>query len=92
LYRFSCREIIIFVIGPFVKYDFIYATSGFLVKLPKVKSGKAPTLQAVPTNRPDLYEQTGLDEFVCPICRFVAYFVGNGNEELNYHGVIMIIK
>lgn len=40
-------------------------------------------------NRPEFYDQTGLYEFVCSMCRFVAYFVGDGNKELNYHGVRM---
>jgi len=41
------------------------------------------------TNRLGFYEGTGLDEFVVPICRFVAYFVGNGNEELNVSMIVV---
>ena len=41
------------------------------------------------TTKPDTELASGLFEFVCPYCRFVAHFVGDGNKELNYYGVRM---
>jgi hypothetical protein len=42
------------------------------------------------TTRPDFQSKSGLDEYVCPNCWFVAYFVGDHDHaNVNYYGVNM---